>query len=120
MAPTTEEDRNEAGVLAKTSPAITNVESCKADFEDLIHEYNGDNEEQQNEGVNKKTDDDSDTCSIDFPLAIRALPPHCHTIATWNVNNGFSVDAISIIMHRFNVSVIFIQEPMVQNFRFVC
>ena len=42
-----------------------------------------------------------------YRLTVIQLPP------SWNVNNGFTVEAISIIMHRFNVSILFVQEPMV-------
>ena len=79
-----------------------------------MQEFNEENEHQRKETPSEASDEDSEICQINFPLAIRALPPHCHTIATWNVNNGFSVDAISIIMHRFNVSILFIQEPLIK------
>ena len=85
--------------------------NARTEFEVLINNYN--------DGVSKDNAssifDAADTSLlIQFPLATRGLPPHCHTIATWNVNNGFTVEAVSTIIHKFNVSILFVQEPLLK------
>ena len=56
-----------------------------------------------------------DPAEAESPLSIRPLPPNCHTICTWNLNNGFSTKAIIDIMLKHNIFLMFLQEPMVMT-----
>ena len=44
-------------------------------------------------------------------VPIRQLDDGILRIATWNLNNGFTVEAISRVMIRGNISILFVQEP---------
>ena len=68
---------------AQPPAVLTSAKACRDDFEDLIQKYRGDNvdnEEQWSDTSEEIKDEKITTCQVAFPLAIRALPPNCHTI----------------------------------------
>ena len=53
----------------------TFAELCRDDFNELVRVHNEENKVKPKEELDDRTDEDCDSCPLDFPLVIRAIPP---------------------------------------------